>query len=237
MADYGYGGAPPRPRKTVLDILASGGKTRDLPYAPVPEIGLEERPATDTRVTNTQGKELKVWAESSYANRLAAGQDRLRKRDLTEAKTSFSIAHTFDPDQWEPRVGLIQAALLLRRYHKAAQMIRELCMQHPHVLNHPFRVEMWNESQTQYDEFLRQFRQEIVDSTKAGETARALMGYVAWTEGDRNRALNQFQLAADERPQEEAWIGAIEALKAPVGTLKDEADKEQVANREGWPPL
>ena len=101
-------------------------------------------------------------------------------------------------------------------YRRATQLIRNLGRRTPEAFASRFDVALWHESQERYDEFLRRFRQEIVDTTKAGEMVRVLMGFVAWTTGEREQALSQMKQAAAEVSHEEAWVNLIRVLETPV---------------------
>ena len=155
------------------------------------------------------------WVDASLRGHVKAGQARLRKKDYMGARSSFGLAKTLDPELGEPRVGLIQTALLSRNYYRATQMIRQLGRRVPEAFSTPFDIATWHESQEAYDEFLRRFRAEIVDDTKAGEMVRVLMGYVAWTNSDREQALNHIRQAAAQASHEEAWVNMIRVLETP----------------------
>ncbi len=204
-----------QPSLSVLDILASGGSANRLPPGPLPEeldhAPLPLLPASERGWEDQEAE----WIDASLAGHVEAGQARLRKKDYTGARSSFGIAKTLDPDQAEPRIGLIQTALLSRNYYRATQMIRQLGRRVPEAFATPFDIATWHESQEAYDAFLRRFRAEIVDDTKAGEMVRVLMGYVAWTNGDREQALNHMRQAAAQVSHEEAWVNMIQVLETP----------------------
>ncbi|MBN1347473.1 MAG: tetratricopeptide repeat protein [Phycisphaerae bacterium] len=176
--------------------------------------------------------------ESSLSSRVLAGQAQLRKKDYATARTNFSIARTIDRSNPDAQVGLIQIALMVGNYHKARQMIGLLGRTAPRVFSGNFDVARWHESQEAYDEFLRRFRDEIRDTTKAGEMIRVLLGYVAWTEGDRQRALGQIKQAAAEVPQELAWVNIIQALESPgEGKTEQSESKQDKKTSSEWPAL
>jgi hypothetical protein len=210
------GGAHQRPGPSVVDILAAGRGRTLLPPAPSEDASL---PGTDEplpKVFAGRREELDQWVDASQDSYIEAGQAQLRKKDYLTARGSFEAARTFNRDRAEPLIGLIQESLCVRHYFRPVQLIRELGSRSPEFAAQPFDVELWHETQEAYDEFLSRFRQDIADTTKAGERVRVLIGYVAWTTGDRERALDQFRRAAAAAPQEEAWVNIIRVLESPV---------------------
>ena len=166
-------------------------------------------------IFGSPGERSGEWADAALASQISNGQARLCKKDYTGARCSFDIARTIDPKAVEPRVGMIQTELLVGHYRRATQLIRNLGHRTPEAFATRFDVALWHESQEQYDEFLRRFRRQIVDTTKAGEMVRVLMGYVAWTNGEREQALTQMKQAAVEVSHEEAWVNLIRVLESP----------------------
>jgi len=161
-----------------------------------------------------QGEQMEGWADASFYNYLREGQAYLRKKDYTGAQSKFTIARRIAPGRPLPRIGLIQAALLLRHYYRAAQMIQDLCKRAPKAFAVPFDVATWHESEEQYDEFLRQFRQQLIGRTDPGVMGHVLTSYVAWTTGNREEALNQMKQAAAKAPREKAWVKVVEVLES-----------------------
>jgi len=214
-AAYGGGGARPLP-PTVVDVLARGGSLAHMPTPTIGEGVFAQSTRTLPTIFGSPTERSGEWAEMAFDSQMANGQARLRKMDYTAARSSFDIARTIDPDAFEPRVGLIQTELLVGHYRRATQLIRNLGRRTPEALASGFDVVIWHESQDRYDEFLRRFRQEIVDTTKAGEMVRVLMGFVAWTTGEREQALSQMKQAAAQVSHEEAWVNLIRVLETPV---------------------
>jgi hypothetical protein len=212
------------PSRSILDILASGGRASDLPGTSVGPQVLEGRPLPLPKADETPLPHLQDWVSKSLTGYVSAGQAQLRKaRDLKDkdlllsgARSSFGVARMIDPNSPEPRIGLIQVDLLAGNYNKATQMIRDVGRRAPQVFSTPFDLRLWHESPEAYDDFLREFRQQI-SGIAATEVVSALSGYVAWTTNDRQAALNQFKQAARLAPQEQAWVGIIRALESPSG--------------------
>ncbi len=219
---------------SVVDILTRTGSVGSLPPAPVFEDSLPELDGLP-KVYTGQGEQMTQWASGALLSHIAAGQAKLRKQDFTGARTSFDIARMIDPRGAEPRVGMIQTSLLIGNYHRATQMIRELGRRSPEVFATRFDIPKWHETQEQYDEFLRRFRQQVADTSKAGEMTRVLLGYVAWTNGDREQALNHLRLATDMVPQEQAWVNMIRVLESPSKTERPVPGTK--AARGAGPPL
>jgi len=214
-----YGDLGPRaPSKSVLDILATGGKADRLPGAPkVGDDVLEGRPVIELpKIRDGQGIGLDQWVDEAILTHVMTGQAQLRKKDYAGARNSFSVGKMIDPNSPSPRVGLLQIDLLSGNYNKATQMLRDLGRRAPQVFATRFDVPLWHESQEAYDEFLREFRQQVASGSGASEMVSALTGYVAWTQGDRAAATNQLRQAARLVPQEQAWVNILKMLESPV---------------------
>lgn len=221
MADYA-----PRPRESVVDILARGADARYLPAAPLSEEPIEGSADLLPTVYAGPGEQLAQWAKASQRDYVEAGMAQLRKKDLLAARSSFETARLFDPNDPEPQIGLIQTTLLIGHYNQAAMMIRHLCRRAPDFASRPFDVKTWHETQESYDEFTSRFRTTVADTSKTSERNLVLMGYVAWTTGDRQQALDRFRQAAAEVPQERGWVSIIRVLESPVAAEPSELPKE-----------
>jgi hypothetical protein len=216
----GYEYAPP-PSRSILDILASGGRASDLPGTSVGPQVLEGPQLPLPKADESPLPRLEDWVGNSLTGYVSAGQAQLRKAKdpndkdllLSGARNSFSIARMIDPNSPEPRIGLIQVDLLAGNYHKATQMIRDLGRRAPQIFSSQFDVRLWHELPETYDDFLRQFRLQVTGTT---EMPSVLNGYVAWTTNDRQAASNHFKQAAQIAPQEQAWVGIIRALESPA---------------------
>ena len=123
-----------------------------------------------------------------------------------------------------------------KNYNKAKELIRQLGVIAPQVFSGDFDVAKWHESQEAYDEFLSEFRYKVRDKEKASVADRVVLGYVAWTEGDRQKALEQIRKAAAEVPHESAWVNIIDALESPGGAKPKQPEPKQAERAAGSLP-
>jgi len=203
---------------SVVDILARGGGFSNLPPAPIGDKTLEEGALPLPRLFEGEGSHLENWANTTVGGLISTGQAQLRKKEWAGARHSFELARLVDPNAPDARVGLVQIELMMGNYNKATQMIRDLGNRCPQALSSRFDISVWHESTEAYDEFLRNFRQQVAGSATANEMVSVLSAYVAWTTGDVQVALSQIRQAARLVPHEQAWVNLARALES-LGAL------------------
>ncbi len=222
---------------SVLDRIANGHGLRQIPAAAVPEVGLNTSSESLPTVFGDGVGDLEGWAQASKVSRVMTGQAHLRKRDFAGARSSFKMARSIDRDAPLPRIGLLQVEILVGNYRTATVMLKQLAKRSPEVFSSTFDIRAWHGTPEDYDELLGDFKAQIRDTSKASEMVRVLMAYVSWTNGDRQRAVNQIRLASNESPHESAWLNMLRALESPTATEGSGTDNTTASTSGGLPPL